>query len=205
MEKGRPHSYFQEIKHNAENFRPITTLLNIDKALESLLSKQITHYFDPTLSPRLTAYRKSHSCKTTLVRFTKDWKHAIDRKELVTILSTDMSKAFDSLCHNLVIRKLKAYGFTNQSLDLTRSFLNDRYSRVKLGSIGSEWSKMSRGCPQGSSFGLLLWSLIQNDMTMLIKDTNISMYADDHQLYVTGSDYHTASSKLQYQGKLAMS
>ena len=54
----------------------------------------------------------------TLARLTEDWKHAIDSKELVTILSTDMSKAFDSLCHNLVIKKLKAYGFTNQSLDL---------------------------------------------------------------------------------------
>ena len=125
--------------------------------------------------------------------------------ELATILSTDMSTAFDSLCHNLVIKKLKAYGFTNQSLDLIRSFLNDRYSRVKLGSIRSEWSKMSRGCPQGSSFGPLLWNLFQNDMTMLVKDTNLFMYADDHQLYVTGSDYNIASSRLQYQGKLAMS
>ena len=117
----------------------------------------------------------------------------------MTILSTDTSKAFDSLsCHNLVIKKLKAYGFTNQSLDLIRSFLNDRYSRVKLGrTIRSEWSKMSRGCPQGSLF--------QNDMTMLVKDTNLFMYADDHQLYVTGSDYYIASSRLQYQGKLAMS
>ena len=78
---------------------------------------------------------------TTLVRLTEDWKHAIDRKELVTILSTDMSKAFDSLCHNLVIKKLKAYGFTNQSLDLIRSFLNDRYSRVKLGSVRSDGLK----------------------------------------------------------------
>ena len=54
-------------------------------------------------------YRKNHSCETTLVRLTEDWKHAIDRKELVTILSTDMSKAFDPLSHNLVIKKLKAY------------------------------------------------------------------------------------------------
>ena len=153
----------------------------------------------------MTAYRKNHSCETTLVRLTEDWKHAIDRKELVTILSTDMSKAFDSLCHNLVIKKLKAHGFTNQSLDLIRSFLNDRYSRVKLGSIRSEWSKMSRGCPHGSSFGPLLWNLFQNDMTMLVKDTNLFMYADDHQLYVRGSDYNIASSRLQYQGKLAMS
>ena len=101
-------------KHNAENYRPTTTLSIIGQVFESLLSKQITHCFDPTLSPRLTAYRKNHSCETTLVRLTEYWKHAIDRKELVTILSTDMSKAFDSLCHNLVIKKLKAYGFTNQ-------------------------------------------------------------------------------------------
>ena len=125
-------------KHNVENYRPITTLSIIVKVFESLLSKQITHYFDSTLSPRLTAYRENHSCETTLLRLTEDWKHAIDRKELVTILSTDMSKAFDSLCHNLVIKKLKAYGFTNQSLDLIRSFLNDGYSRVKLGTIRSE-------------------------------------------------------------------
>ena len=80
-------------KHNVVNYRPITTLSIIDKVFESLLSKQITHYFDPTLSPRLTAYRKNHSCETTPVRLTEDWKHAIDRNELVTILSTDMSKA----------------------------------------------------------------------------------------------------------------
>ena len=122
--------------------------------------------------------------------------HAIDRKELVTILSTDMSKAFDPLSHNLVIKKLKAYGFTNQSLDLIRSFLNNRYSRVKLGSIRSEWSEMSRGCPQGSSDSPLLWNLFQNDMTMLVKDTNLFMYADDHQTYVAGSDYNIASSRL---------
>ena len=162
------------------------------------------HSSGPSKSSHIL-YRKNHSCETILVRLTEDWKHAIDRKELVTILSTDMSKAFDSLCHNLVIKKLKAYGFTNQSLDLIRSFLNDRYSRVKLGTIRSEWSEMSRGCSQGSSFGPLLWNLFQNDMTMLVKYTNLFMYADDHQLYVTGSNQNIASSRLQYQGKLAMS
>ena len=153
------------------------------------------HSSGPSKSSHIL-YRKNHSCETTLVRLTEGWKHAIDRKELVTILSTDMSKAFDSLCHNLVIKKLKAYGFTNQSLDLIRSFLNDRYSRVKLGSIRSEWSKMSRGCPQGSSFGPLLWNLFQNDMTMLVKYTNLFMYADDHQLYVTGSNQNIVFCRL---------
>ena len=100
-----------------------------------------------------------------------------------------MSKAFDSLCHNFDMKNL----------------IMTVYSRVKLGTIRSEWSKMSRGCPQGSSSGTLLWNAFQNDMTLLVKDTNLFMHVYDHQLYVTGSDYNTASSKLQYQGEIAMS
>ena len=60
--------------------------------------------------------------------------------------------------------------------------MTDAVDRVKLGAIRSEWSKMSRGCPQGSSFGPLLWNVFQNDMAMLVKDTNLFIYADDHQL-----------------------
>ena len=80
----------------------------IDKAFESLLSKEITHYFDPTLSPTFTAYRKNHSYETTLVRLIEGWKHANDRKELVTILSRDISKAFDSLCSQFSHKKAQS-------------------------------------------------------------------------------------------------
>ena len=108
-----------------------------------------------------------------------------------------MSKAFDPLCHNLVIKKLKAYGFTSQSVDLIRSFLNDRYSRVKLGTIRSECHVVV----------LRDLHLVHYNGTypLLVKDRNLFMYADNHQLYVTGSDYNIVSSRLQYQGKLAMS
>ena len=102
----------------------------------------------------------------------------LTKKELATILSTDMSKAFDSLCHNLVIKNSRHIGsLVCQSLDLIRSYLNDRYSRGKLSSIRSGL-KTSRGGPQGSSFGPLLWNLFQKDMTLVVKDTNL-MYVDD--------------------------
>ena len=55
------------------------------------------------------------------------------------------------------------------------------------------------------AFGPLLWNLFQSDVTLLVKDTNLFMYANDHQLYVTWSDYNIVSSRLQNQGKLAMS
>ena len=146
-------------KHKEENYRPITMLSIINKVFESLLSKQITYRFDSTLSPRLTGSIQNekqlwnYNNKTKCL--TEEWKHAIDRKELATILSMYIGARLLSLCHNLVIKKLKAYVFASQSLDLIRSFLNDRYSRVKLGTIRSEWSKMSRGCPQGSSLSTL--------------------------------------------------
>ena len=123
----------------------------------------------------------------------------------MAVLSTDMSKAFDSLCHTLVIKKLDAYGFGSRSLHLIRSFLDERYNRVKLDNISSEWKSMLRGCPQGSSFGPLLWNLFQNDMSFLVKESNLTMYADDHQLYSAGTKYNTVMSNLSTQGKLAMS
>ena len=78
---------------------------------EHMLSKQATGDYDPTLYQRMTAYRRHYSCQTTLRRLVEDWKSAVDRKELVYILTTDMSKAFDSLCHSLIVKKLEAYGF----------------------------------------------------------------------------------------------
>jgi len=94
----------QEIK----NYTPITSLLTTDKVFDQLLCKQVTVKLHHIFSSRRIAYRNGHSCETTLLRLTEDWKLAIDRKELVCILSTDMSKAFDSLSHSLTLTKLEA-------------------------------------------------------------------------------------------------
>ena len=64
-----------------------------------------------TLYSKMTAYRKTHSCETTLLGLIEDWKQAVHSKQLVCVLSTDMSKAFDCLSHFLTIKKLEAYGF----------------------------------------------------------------------------------------------
>ena len=140
-----------------------------------------------------------------MLRQVEDWKLAVDRKELVFILSTDMSKAFDSLSHSLTITKLDAYGFGSSSLSLMRSFFDNRINRVKLNNATSEWKEMERGCPQGSSLGPLLWNMFQNDMSYHVENANLTMYADDHQLYKTGKDHDTVGSNLKAQGQLASS
>ena len=75
-------------------------------------------------------------------------------------------------------------GFSSQAVRLMRSYPTKRQNRVKLNLAVSEWMKVKMGYPQASSFGPLLWNFFQNDMTDLIGEDSLSMYADDHQLYV---------------------
>ena len=75
---------------NCANYRPITVLNSVTKVFESLLSKQISDKTDSEMYSRMSAYRKMHSCEINLIRVTVDWKKAMDNKECVAVLSTDI-------------------------------------------------------------------------------------------------------------------
>ena len=94
-----------------ENYRPVSVQTIINKVFEKLLANQISTGFNEWLSDYLTAYRKSHSCETTLLMLTEKWKNGIGNGESVGLLSTDMCKAFDFLNHRLLLGKLEAHGF----------------------------------------------------------------------------------------------
>ena len=170
-----------------ENYRPVTVLSCVNKVFERLLSSQITTKYDDRLGDGLTAYRKHNSCETSLIGLVEDWKLARDNRLSVGILSTDMSKAFDSLHPPLMLCKLKAYGFQDRALGLLCSYLCRRLGRVRIGSVASSWRNLERGCPQGSVLGPLLWNIFQNDLS----------YNVDHQIYVKGKDICTVIAKLQ--------
>ena len=138
-----------------ENYRPETVKVTVNKVFEQLLAKQVTSRFDDHLSEFLTAYRKRHSCETALTMLIENWRAAVDKGKLVGLLSTDMSKAFDSMHHQLMLAKLKAYGTCDHSIDLIRSYFSDRLSRVRLGNMSSTWKHVNRGCPKNSAFGPL--------------------------------------------------
>ena len=109
-----------------KNYRPITILAAVNKVFEQLLSNQVTQFMEPYLSNCLTAYRKQNSCKTTLIKLMEDWKEALDNSNVVGILSTDLSKAFDSLHSPLLLAKLKAYGFEDCEIGLMKSYFSER-------------------------------------------------------------------------------
>ena len=133
-------------KQDIKNYRPVTVLTVIGKVFEQLLSKQLTSFIDPMLSNKLTAYRKNQSCETSLIGLVERWKKALDNRNVVGVLSTDMSNAFGSLYSPLLINKLRAYGFSNNSLALMRSYFTNRNNRVRISQeTTSGWYATTRG------------------------------------------------------------
>ena len=99
---------------------PIAILTAVDKLFEQVLSK----LFEPILEFFMSAYRKLYSCDPSLVRLVEDWKQTIDTGKTVGVLSTDMSKNFDTMHPTLLLAKLQSYGFSNELPTLMHSFFH---------------------------------------------------------------------------------
>ena len=117
------------------------------------------------------------------------------RKTIHSTKRTTDRLHFDSLHPPLMLNKLRAYGFAENTVNFLRSYLSNRQNRIRLGSLASSWQVVNRGCPQGSALGPLLWNIFQNDLAYEI-NLNLSMYADDHQIYEAGTDPANVKSSL---------
>ena len=93
----------------------------------------------------------------------------------------DLSKAFDCIPHHLLLCKLRAYGISIEACELIKSYLENRYQRVKIGVCRSSWSHLSKGVPQGSIMGPLLFNIFIHDLFYLI-DESLYNFADDNTL-----------------------
>ena len=109
----------------------------------------------------------------------------------------DLSKAFDTLNHELLIAKLNAYGFSHSSLKLLLSYLTDRWQRTKINYTYSSWTEIMQGVPQGSILGPLLFNIYLNDLFYLDIDSNLCNYADDNTLYQCDANLSELIRKLE--------
>ena len=116
------------------------------------------------------------------------WKSVLDKGEYVCCLFMDLSKAFDTINHDLLLAKLKAYGFSNKSLALMCSYLKNRKQRKQINNYFSSGKKVIAGVPQGSIDGPQLFGLLIDDLFLFIEQCFLSNYADDNNLCCTGNN-----------------
>ena len=136
----------------------------ISKVFERIMLNQITAYMDEYLSPHLCGYRKGFSTQTALSSLIEKWKQILDDKGYGAAVLMDLSKAFDTINHELfLIAKLHAYGFTKESPIIIFSYLSDRWQHIKIDSSFSSWS-------EGSVLGPLLFNIYLNDLFFALKE-----------------------------------
>ena len=109
----------------------------------------------------------------------------------------DLSKAYDCLPHDLLIAKLEAYGFSNDSLQLVCSYLESRYQRVKIVSCKSSRRKIKIGVPQGSLLSPLLFNVFINYLFAMSLESEICNFADDNNIFACGNNIQEIVIKLE--------
>jgi len=170
------------------HYRPISNLSVLSKILERIVAQQLVGFIDSSgLFPEFqSAYRKFHSTETALTQVLSDILSAIDGGNTALMSMLDMSAAFDTVDHQILLQRLNtSFGISSMVLEWFTSYLSDRQQRVQQSGHTSITTTLTCGVPQGSVLGPILFILYTADITKIIQKHGLlhHLYADDSQIY----------------------
>ena len=107
-------------------YQPVSILTALSKVYESFLFDQMYQEFGTKVLSCLSGYLKVYSCCMAFLKMSKDWRTYLDIREAVSTIAVDLSKAFDSVCYGHLLAKLKAWGFSGDTLVTISAYLQGR-------------------------------------------------------------------------------
>ena len=179
------------------NYRPISILSPINKIFEKILYSRLTTYINNSniLYKYQYGFRKNHSTEHALIELTDQIRLARTKNIMTCGIFIDLSKAFDTVNHEILIKKLEYYGIRGIALDLFKSYLSDRKQYVQIDKCKSQTLPITCGVPQGSVLGPLFFILFINDLHKCCPDGKTRLFADDTTIFFHSNSAEDIKSK----------
>lgn len=183
------------------NYRPISVLPVLSKVLEKVLHTRLQNYLDSInfFFERQYGFRTKSNTLTATIDLVTKIKHNIDKGNIVLGIFIDLKKAFDTVSHKLLLKKLEVIGLAGSALKMFESYLSNRSQVVRIDrTTQSPPHVISCGVPQGSILGPLLFLVYINNMRELGLNGHLTLYADDTCLFYFGPSMDDLISQAQH-------
>ena len=172
-----------------QNYRPVCNLPFLFKILERIVFSRLTDYFlvNKLFDPFQSAYRPHHSVETLLLNVSNFILQEMDRGNVTALILLDLSSAFDTVNHTILLNTLQSFGVKGQAYEWFKSYLSCHSQAVRINGCTSNAMPLNCGVPQGSVGGPTLFSIYLIGLGHILRQHKINyhIYADDIQLYVS--------------------
>lgn len=185
-------------KNKINNYRPISVLAYFSKFFEKIMYNRLMEYFikENTISSEQFGFRRGRSTYMAILEMQDKISDSLDKNEFAMGVFFDLSKAFDTVNHTILLNKLEHYGIRGMAQQWLSNYLQDRTQYVLYEGYQSAHKTIRCGVPQGSILGPLLFLIYINDLPRTADESNFILFADDSNVFFTDKSIEKLQRKV---------